>query len=172
MSLPCQTPELPSAMKRLPAMLLVTFVAIGANHASAQQGTQPEANSGPKKVAVSGLFPGGGAPPQPDPIGKQFEGNAQAIAAGKQIFNEMNCTGCHFNGGGGMGPALMSGNWRYGGQIDQIYESIAQGRPNGMPSWQGALDPTSMWNLAAYVKSLASHNPPSRSVVSASSVKP
>ncbi len=31
-----------------------------------------------------------------------------------------------------MGPALMSGHWRYGGRIDQIYESIAQGRPNGM----------------------------------------
>jgi cytochrome c oxidase cbb3-type subunit 3 len=49
----------------------------------------------------------------------------------------------------------MSGNWRYGGRIDQIYESIAQGRPNGMPSWQFLLQPTQMWELAAYVKSLA-----------------
>jgi cytochrome c oxidase cbb3-type subunit 3 len=67
----------------------------------------------------------------------------------------MNCTGCHFNGGGGMGPALMSGHWRYGGRIEQIYESIAQGRPNGMPSWQFVLQPQQMWDLAAYVKSLA-----------------
>ena len=51
----------------------------------------------------------------------------------------MNCTGRHFNGGGGIGPALMSGHWRYGGRIDQIYASIAQGRPNGMPSWQDRL---------------------------------
>jgi cytochrome c oxidase cbb3-type subunit III len=67
----------------------------------------------------------------------------------------MNCTGCHFNGGGGMGPALISGHWRYGGRIEQIYESIAQGRPNGMPSWQFVLGPTQIWDLAAYVKSLS-----------------
>ena len=54
-----------------------------------------------------------------------------------------------------MGPALMSGHWRYGGRIEQIYESIAQGRPNGMPSWQFALQPQQMWDLAAYVKSLS-----------------
>jgi cytochrome c oxidase cbb3-type subunit 3 len=54
-----------------------------------------------------------------------------------------------------MGPALMSGHWRYGGRIEQIYESITQGRPNGMPSWQFVLQPQQMWDLAAYVKSLA-----------------
>ena len=85
----------------------------------------------------------------------RFEGNKLAIADGKQLFGQMNCTGCHFNGGGGMGPALMSGHWRYGGRIEQIYESIAQGRPNGMPSWQDSLEPTQIWDLAAYVKSLS-----------------
>jgi cytochrome c oxidase cbb3-type subunit 3 len=63
-------------------------------------------------VAVTGLFPGGTAPPAADPIGKRFEGNKQAIAEGKQLFGQMNCSGCHFNGGGGIGPALMSGHWR------------------------------------------------------------
>ena len=86
----------------------------------------------------------------------------------------MNCTGCHFNGGGGMGPALMSGHWRYGGRIDQIYASIAQGRPNGMPSWQDSLVPTLMWDLAAYVKSLSVPAPSSASptVAPDTSVKP
>jgi cytochrome c oxidase cbb3-type subunit 3 len=105
-------------------------------------------------------------------IGQRFEGNQQAIAQGKQLFGAMNCSGCHFNGGGGMGPALMSGHWRYGGRIDQIYSSIAQGRPNGMPTWQGILDPTSIWNLAAYVKSLATADPSSPTAVSGSSAKP
>ena len=80
----------------------------------------------------------------------------------------MNCTGCHFNGGGGMGPALMSGHWRYGGRIEQIYESIAQGRPNGMPSWQFVLQPQQIWDLAAYVKSLSA----SPTAAPAASVKP
>ena len=46
----------------------------------------------------------------------------------------MNCVGCHSHGGGGMGPALMDGQWRYGGRIDQIATTIAEGRPNGMPA--------------------------------------
>ena len=45
----------------------------------------------------------------------------------------MNCVGCHCHGGGGMGPALMDDQWRYGGRIDQIAATIAEGRPNGMP---------------------------------------
>ena len=86
----------------------------------------------------------------------------------------MNCTGCHFSGGGGMGPALTSGHWRYGGRIEQIYESIAQGRPNGMPSWQFVLGPTQMWELAAYVKSLSAAAPSSGSqiAVPGASIKP
>jgi cytochrome c oxidase cbb3-type subunit 3 len=130
-------------------------LAVAANNASAQQGTAPEAQHGPNEVYVTGLFPNRGAPPPQDPIGARFEGNTLAIAAGEELFGQMNCTGCHFNGGGGMGPALMSGHWRYGGRIDQIYASIAQGRPNGMPSWQDSLQPQQMWELAAYVKSMS-----------------
>jgi cytochrome c oxidase cbb3-type subunit 3 len=163
MSSPCRNPERPVAAPRLPAIVVVALLSIAADSASAQQDTAPNADTGPKQVSVSGLFPGGGAPPPPDPIGQRFEGNKQAIAEGKQLFGQMNCSGCHFNGGGGMGPALMSGHWRYGGRIDQIYASIAQGRPNGMPSWQGTLVPTLIWDLAAYVKSLAVPEPSSAS---------
>jgi cytochrome c oxidase cbb3-type subunit III len=108
------------------------------------------------------------------PIAARFEGNKLAIADGKQLFSQMNCSGYHFNGGGGMGPALMSGNWRYGGQMDQIYESIAQGRPNGMPSWQYVLQPQQIWELAAYVKSLSAPALSSRSqtVAPGANVKP
>ena len=50
-----------------------------------------------------------------------------AIAEGQQLYNQMNCVGCHFHGGGGMGVALMDGKWRYGGRIDQIAASIMRG---------------------------------------------
>jgi cytochrome c oxidase cbb3-type subunit 3 len=143
------------------AVLALCTVAGGA--LAQQDAAAPDADRGPNAVAVSGLFPGGTAPPAPDPIGKQFEGNKQAIAEGKQLFGQMNCSGCHFNGGGGIGPALMSGHWRYGGKIEQIYTSIAQGRPNGMPSWQATLSPTLIWDLAAYVKTLPETAPPSAS---------
>ena len=45
----------------------------------------------------------------------------------------MNCAGCHFNGGGGMGPPLMDNIWIYGDSIENIGASIREGRPNGMP---------------------------------------
>jgi cytochrome c oxidase cbb3-type subunit 3 len=71
-----------------------------------------------------------------------------------------------------MGPALMSGHWRYGGRIDQIYASIAQGRPNGMPSWQDALQPQQIWDLAAYAKSLSAPASASQTAEPDTSVKP
>ena len=174
MSSPCRNPERCAAATRLLSFALVTAFAVGANNASAQQNTAPEAQHGPNEVFVTGLFPNGGAPPPQDPIGARFEGNKPAIAAGKELFGQMNCTGCHFNGGGGMGPALMSGHLRYGGRIDQIYASIAQGRPNGMPSWQDSLQPQQMWELAAYVKSLSvpASASASQTAVPGASVKP
>jgi cytochrome c oxidase cbb3-type subunit 3 len=167
-------PERWAAAARLLPFALVTVLAIATDNASAQQEAAPPAQHGPNEVFVTGLFPNGGAPPPQDMIGARFEGNKLAIAAGKELFGQMNCTGCHFNGGGGMGPALMSGHWRYGGRIDQIYASIAQGRPNGMPTWQDSLQPQQIWELAAYVKSLSAPAPSSASqtAVPATSVKP
>jgi cytochrome c oxidase cbb3-type subunit 3 len=174
MSSPCRNPERRAAVTRLLPFALVAMLAVAATNASAQQDTAPEAEHGPKEVFVTGLFPNGGTRPPQDPIGTRFEGNKSAIVAGKELFGQMNCNGCHFNGGGGMGPALMSGHWRYGGRIDQVYASIAQGRPNGMPSWQDSLQPQQMWELAAYVKSLAASasSPVSQTAVPGTGVKP
>jgi cytochrome c oxidase cbb3-type subunit III len=174
MSSPCRNPEGWAAATRLLPFVLVAVLAVAANNASAQQDTAPDADHGPSEISVTSLFPNGGSPPPRDPIGMRFEGNKPAIADGKVLFGQMNCTGCHFNGGGGMGPALMSGHWRYGGRIDQIYASIAQGRPNGMPSWQDSLQPQQIWELAAYVKSLSApaSASPSQAAVPGASVKP
>jgi cytochrome c oxidase cbb3-type subunit III len=90
-----------------------------------------------------------------DPRAAAYEGNASAIAQGQQLYAWMNCVGCHSHGGGGMGPALMDDKWRYGGRIDQIAASIMEGRPRGMPAWQGRLTEQQMWQLAAYVRSLS-----------------
>ena len=172
---PCRNPERSKVIARLRPVAVAAVLAVAANNAEAQQDTAPSAGRGPNEVSVTSLFPNGAAPPRPpDAIGGRFEGNKLAIADGEQLFNQMNCTGCHFNGGGGMGPALMSGHWRYGGRIEQIYESIAQGRPNGMPSWQFVLGSTQIWDLAAYAKSLSAPPPSSASQNAApdTSVKP
>lgn len=105
------------------------------------------------------VFPGGAKPAALDPRAADYENNAFAIAQGQQLFETMNCVGCHSHGGGGMGPALMDSQWRYGGRIDQVAQSIAKGRPNGMPAWEGKLTDRQIWQLAAYVLSLSGQAP-------------
>lgn len=85
-----------------------------------------------------------------------YADNAYGVSEGKRLFAAMNCSGCHANGGGGMGPALMDYNWIYGSDPEQIFASIAEGRPNGMPSWKYRLSNQQIWELVAYVRSLSS----------------
>ena len=83
------------------------------------------------------------------------ERNAYAMAQGKTLFRWFNCSGCHSNGGGGMGPALMDDKWRYGNNPEDIYASIMEGRPNGMPSFKGRINEDQAWQLVAYVRSMS-----------------
>ena len=101
------------------------------------------------------IFPGTSSAPPLDARAKLYDNNANAIAMGQTLYTQMNCVGCHSHGGGGMGPPLMDDEWRYGGRIDQIATTIAEGRPNGMPAWRGKLTEHQIWDLAAYVRSLS-----------------
>ena len=94
-----------------------------------------------------------------DRRGRHFEGNAYHISEGSRLFRWFNCNGCHANGGGAIGPALMDAEWRYGGTIEQVHASIIQGRPNGMPAFAGKVTDDQAWQLAAYVRALSSNVP-------------
>jgi cytochrome c oxidase cbb3-type subunit 3 len=109
----------------------------------------------PLAASPDTIFPDNGALPPLDARAAVYDNNAPAISEGQFLFTKMNCVGCHAHGGGGMGPALMDEKWRYGGRIDQIASTIAQGRPNGMPAWRGKLTDDQIWKLAAYVRSLS-----------------
>ena len=79
-----------------------------------------------------------------------------AAADGRQLYGAMNCAGCHGGaGGGGIGPPLADAEWIYGGQPENVVQSILQGRPNGMPAFGGKLPPAEAWKIAAYVATLA-----------------
>lgn len=84
-----------------------------------------------------------------------YEGNAHAIAEGKRLYTWFNCVGCHSHGGGGMGPPLMDDEWIYGSDPEQIFATILEGRPNGMPSFRGKMPEYQVWQLAAYVQSMS-----------------
>jgi cytochrome c oxidase cbb3-type subunit III len=48
----------------------------------------------------------GSAAPAPA-MKNPYDDNAYAISEGKRLYVWFNCVGCHFHGGGGIGPALM-----------------------------------------------------------------
>ena len=88
-----------------------------------------------------------------------YEGNAYAISRGQQLFEQYNCSGCHAHGGGGIGPPLMDDQWIYGSSPAKIYQSISEGRPNGMPSWGGHIPDFQIWQLVTYVSSMSNLEP-------------
>jgi cytochrome c oxidase cbb3-type subunit III len=83
------------------------------------------------------------------------ESNAYEVAQGKQWFRWYNCAGCHSQGGGGMGPPLMDDRWIYGKDPRDIFTTIMEGRPNGMPSFRGRVPEAQVWQLVAYVRSMS-----------------
>ena len=93
------------------------------------------------------------------PVKNDYESNAQALSEGKRLFSAFNCVGCHANGGGGMGPPLIDDKWIYGSNPEQIFATIAQGRPNGMPAFGSKVPEYEVWQLAAYVRSMSGQVP-------------
>lgn len=84
-----------------------------------------------------------------------YLGNPQAVQQGHTLFVEMNCAGCHgYGAGGGIGPSLTDTYWRYGGIPVDVYKSIHDGRPQGMPAWSPALPADDIWKIVAYIESL------------------
>ena len=83
-----------------------------------------------------------------------YTGDQAGIEQGEELFVGMNCAACHgYDLKGGMGPDLTDTYWRYGGSPADIYKSIFEGRPQGMPAWGRALPPANIWKLAAYIES-------------------
>lgn len=54
-----------------------------------------------------------------------------------------------------MGPSFQDGRWRFGGSEEEVFRSISDGRPDGMPRWGRMIPPAHIRTLTAYVRSLA-----------------
>ena len=105
-------------------------------------------------IPISPLIPGD--PPPVKKLANPVAGDPAAIERGMQDFIAFNCVGCHAaNGGGGMGPSLSDDKWIYGSSPSNVFLTIFQGRPNGMPAWGQTLPTKTIWDLVAYVEGLA-----------------
>ena len=128
------------------------------------QREQRQLRPAPARLAIFGdaareseLQPGG---PQSQPVvANPYTGNAYSISEGQRLFNWYNCSGCHANGGGAIGPPLIKQEWIYGGDPANLFDTIVKGRPNGMPAWGGRIPEYQVWQIVGYVRSLNNQEP-------------
>lgn len=127
---------------------------------------QPAGGTVPPALAPVGPIPG----PQiagensATTIQNPYANDPSALEQGRQLFVQMNCYGCHGgHAGGGMGPTLRPGHeWIYGSTPAAIFDSISQGRSQGMPAWGTKLPPDVIWKIVAYIQSLGTPNEPDK----------
>lgn len=140
-------------LRRWCAPLLGLSAVVGCERESRRFEENPPSGSPPGTVTMSPLQPGPTVIAQS--VRGPYEYNAYGQSEGKLLFDQFNCSGCHAHGGGGMGPPLMDGEWIYGGEAENIFSTIVEGRPNGMPSFRHRLSTDQVWRLVAYVQSMS-----------------
>lgn len=84
----------------------------------------------------------------------------ETLARGRTLYNQYNCAGCHAAGGGAIGPALIDDEWIYGDGLENIFYTIVEGRPQGMPAFRGRIPDEQIRTIAHYVRSLAAGTTP------------
>jgi cytochrome c oxidase cbb3-type subunit 3 len=136
--------------------LLATLATLSACDREQRRFREFPPSTSPSAVRVSALQPG--TPQDTAHVAGPYDNVAYHVSEGQRLFGWYNCSGCHANGGGGMGPPLMDDEWIYGSAPEQIFNTIVQGRPNGMPSFAGKIPTPQVWELVAYVRSLSAQN--------------
>jgi cytochrome c oxidase cbb3-type subunit 3 len=80
--------------------------------------------------------------------------DATALAEGKNIF-VTNCAVCHKeNASGDIGPNLTDKFWIYGNDIKDVFKTVKNGTPNGMPDHASKLNPIQLQQVSSFILSL------------------
>jgi cytochrome c oxidase cbb3-type subunit III len=133
--------------------LIICAMTLGCEREERKFHEAPPSHQRASGIPLTDLQPGNNIP-FPD-VKNPYEENAYAVSEGQRLFDWYNCSGCHAHGGGGSGPALMDDRWVYGSEPAQIFSTIVEGRPNGMPSFRDKLPEYQIWQLVAYIRSMA-----------------
>ena len=131
----------------------LAVIALGGCEREKRQFSTPPSNFKAYDVTMSDIHPG--TPGMPQPVNISSDNRAYETNEGKRLYTQYNCSGCHFNGGGGIGPALMDEKWIYGDKPENIYSTIVEGRPNGMPSFRQKIPDNQVQQIVAYVQSMS-----------------
>jgi cytochrome c oxidase cbb3-type subunit 3 len=100
-----------------------------------------------------------GTPLPSSALPSPFKENAWGLGEGKRLYSAYNCVGCHAHGGGAIGPPLMDSEWIYGSSPENIFHTIVEGRPNGMPAFRNRIPDQQVWQIVAYVESMSGQAP-------------
>lgn len=83
--------------------------------------------------------------------------DASQVAAGETVFMD-NCAACHADDASGDiyqgAPNLKDAIWLYGGDYDNLMETVTNARYGVMPAWEGRLDEAEIRAVSAYVHQL------------------
>jgi cytochrome c oxidase cbb3-type subunit 3 len=94
------------------------------------------------------------------PSANPYHGDAAAIAKGAETWNTI-CVACHLPEGTGLvGPSLVDPYWKYGHSDAELFQTVADGRPLGMPPWGTQLGTEKIWQVLAYLETLPKHAEP------------
>jgi cytochrome c oxidase cbb3-type subunit 3 len=150
--------------RSIPFYLLLLFVGVmlGCERESRKFHSDPNMSATPATTRNSDLFADkaplinvGGSAPLVEMNWQRYERNAFNLSQGQWLYSQMNCGTCHAAGGGGdIGPTLTDDRWIYGYEPAQIFQSIAGGRPNGMPAFGPRMSQEQICQLTSYVRSL------------------
>jgi cytochrome c oxidase cbb3-type subunit 3 len=146
-----------SSLSELGLVLLALSAAVGCTDAHGSA-----ASSAPPAIRIPvGPVPG---PPQERALPQNpYYRDAVALQEGRTLFVRYNCAGCHGDyGGGGMGPSLRDADWLYGKTDGHVFDSIAEGRGQGMPAWGTKIPEQQVWKLVGYVLSMRTELEPVR----------
>jgi cytochrome c(L) len=100
-------------------------------------------------------------PAKPEKL-NPYTGKAEAIQEGRTLFLQNGCSACHgAGGGGGMGPALLDDEWKFGSDDLTLFKLIKGEIPQQtMPAaFGGVLQDDQIWKLLAFIRSLYQGDP-------------
>lgn len=127
---------------------LVYYTAVGWSSAGQYAVEVAQAQAAQKAVAAS------------QPTTNPYRGNAAAIAEGKEVFTTI-CAACHKPDASGLvGPSLVDPYWKYGHTDADLFQTVTQGRPGGMPPWGPQLGSEKVWKVLAYLETLPKSDVP------------
>jgi cytochrome c oxidase cbb3-type subunit 3 len=94
------------------------------------------------------------------PTSNPYHGNTEAIAKGAETWATI-CTACHLPTGAGLvGPSLVDPYWKYGHSDAELFATVSEGRPLGMPAWGPQLGTEKIWQVLAYLETLPKSDTP------------